>query len=228
MSIAPDERSTPGSLSRRGTSRSAVLLDSHPLLLETIERVLEAAGVTTVSKQTTPEEALAAVREHRPELFLLDLRNVDGVAGIHDARQLVPNLKTIVLVDTADETMLAAAFAAGTTVAISRAASPDDLALAVRQAFEPSIFLAHSVRAVSAPALSDPHCGALTKREREILRLVAEGYSNGRVGKLLWVTEQTVKFHLSNVYRKLDVANRTEASRWAQRNGLLAEAPAAA
>jgi len=230
MSIVLDERPATGSTSRRRASRSAVLLDSHPLLLEIIDRVLEGAGVTTVSKQTTAEDALEAVREHRPDLFLLDLRDVDGVASIHEARQLVPAVKTIVLADTADESVLAAAFAAGTTVAISRAASPDDLALAVRQAFEPSIFLAHSVRvaAAPAPALPDSHCDELTKREREILRLVAEGYTNGRVGKLLWVTEQTVKFHLSNIYRKLDVANRTEASRWAQRNGLLAEAPAAA
>ena len=62
----------------------------------------------------------------------------------------------------------------------------------------------------------------LTKRELEILQLVAEGHSNGELARTLWVTEQTVKFHLSNIYRKLNVANRTEASRWAQLNGLLA------
>ena len=62
----------------------------------------------------------------------------------------------------------------------------------------------------------------MTKREREILELAAEGYSNAQLAKMLWVTEQTVKFHLSNVYRKLDVANRTEAARWAQVNGLVA------
>jgi DNA-binding CsgD family transcriptional regulator len=53
------------------------------------------------------------------------------------------------------------------------------------------------------------------------LRLVAEGHSNAQLARMLWVTEQTVKFHLSNIYRKLDVANRTEASRWAQIHGLL-------
>ena len=59
----------------------------------------------------------------------------------------------------------------------------------------------------------------MTRRELEILKLVAEGHSNAALARMLWVTEQTVKFHLSNVYRKLDVTNRTEASRWAQRNG---------
>jgi DNA-binding CsgD family transcriptional regulator len=72
----------------------------------------------------------------------------------------------------------------------------------------------------------DPALDVLTTREREILRLVAEGHSNNQLARMLWVTEQTVKFHLSNVYRKLDVSNRTEASRWAQVHGLLAEATA--
>ena len=61
----------------------------------------------------------------------------------------------------------------------------------------------------------------MTRRELEILTLVAEGHSNSQLAKMLWVTEQTVKFHLSNIYRKLDVANRTEASRWAQMKGIL-------
>ena len=61
----------------------------------------------------------------------------------------------------------------------------------------------------------------LTRRELEILTLVAEGHSNAQLARMLWVTEQTVKFHLSNIYRKLNVSNRTEASRWAQVHGLL-------
>jgi DNA-binding NarL/FixJ family response regulator len=62
----------------------------------------------------------------------------------------------------------------------------------------------------------------LTARELEILRAVAEGHTNARIGRLLWVTEQTVKFHLSNIYRKLGVSNRTEASRYALVNGMAA------
>ena len=68
---------------------------------------------------------------------------------------------------------------------------------------------------------SDDPLAALTRRELEILRLAAEGFSNAQIAKSLWVTEQTVKFHLSNIYRKVGVGNRTEASRWAQRHGVL-------
>jgi DNA-binding CsgD family transcriptional regulator len=65
----------------------------------------------------------------------------------------------------------------------------------------------------------------LTNRELEILKSVAEGHTNARIGRSLWVTEQTVKFHLSNIYRKLGVANRTEASRYALVNGLFGPSP---
>src|ERR687885_752341 len=73
----------------------------------------------------------------------------------------------------------------------------------------------------AAAAATESDC-PLTDRELEILRLVAEGYTNGRIARELWVTEQTVKFHLSNTYRKLGVANRTEASRYAHVNDLVA------
>ena len=87
------------------------------------------------------------------------------------------------------------------------------------------MFFAHSqtvaanVTSIRQQAAQDQP--GLTKRELEILQLVAEGHSNGELARMLWVTEQTVKFHLSNIYRKLDVANRTEASRWAQLHDLL-------
>jgi DNA-binding NarL/FixJ family response regulator len=67
--------------------------------------------------------------------------------------------------------------------------------------------------------VADPN--PLTARELEILGAVAEGHTNARIGRLLWVTEQTVKFHLSNIYRKLGVSNRTEASRYALVNGMV-------
>jgi DNA-binding CsgD family transcriptional regulator len=60
----------------------------------------------------------------------------------------------------------------------------------------------------------------LTPREREILQLVAEGYSNAQLARMLWVSHETVKFHLSNIYDKLEVRNRTEATRWAHVHGV--------
>jgi DNA-binding NarL/FixJ family response regulator len=107
-----------------------------------------------------------------------------------------------------------------------KTAEPEDLASAIRQAFESSIHYAGSREWQREAAPAEPvDVSGLTKREVEILQLVAEGHSNSQLAKMLWVTEQTVKFHLSNIYRKLDVSNRTEASRWAQLHGLLPATP---
>jgi DNA-binding NarL/FixJ family response regulator len=93
----------------------------------------------------------------------------------------------------------------------------ESIGLAVRDLQAASARLAGDGESVAASPLE----GLLTEREREILELVAEGRPNAQIARTLWVTEQTVKFHLSNVYRKLGVANRTEASRLALRHGLI-------
>ena len=228
MTTLLDDRLVARTPSRNDDTRSAVLLDRQPILLESLERLLDGVGVSTVAACTCASDALDAVRDEQPDLLLVGLHGGEEVECIRAARELAPGLKTVVLASTADEAGIAAAFDAGAGVAISQAARPDDVALAVRQAFAPSIFLARTVRETPPGEGREAADAGLTKREREILRLVSEGYSNGRVARLLWVTEQTVKFHLSNIYRKLDVANRTEASRWAQRNGLLSDTPTAA
>ena len=217
----------------RGTGdKTAVLLDRHPLWLEALERLLDRVGVTVVGKSTSPAEALAMVEETRPTMFITEYDSLeqseDGLAALRRAATNNPGVHSVVLSTRDDSTCIEAAFAAGASVYCVKTAEPDDLASAIRQAFQSSIYYAggrsRATEQVAAPPPVDDSPG-LTRREVEILRLVAEGHSNSQLAKMLWVTEQTVKFHLSNIYRKLDVANRTEASRWAQLHGLLAQVP---
>ena len=138
----------------------------------------------------------------------------------------MPSLKLVVLARSREQQDMAAAFEAGAVAYVVKTAHPADIAAAIRQAFDPSIFfLRHNsdsdlVR--PRPPSANGKAGALTKRELEVLGLVAEGHSNGVLAHMLWVTEQTVKFHLSNIYRKLGVANRTEVSRWAHEHQVVA------
>jgi len=203
--------------------RTAVLVDKHPLWLDTVERVLVGAGIRVLAKVDSAAAALAGLESLAPDLLVsaieLDDREHDGLELIRRARAVAPALKTVVLTMFEDHEHIDAAFAAGVDAYVVKTAHPDDLSLAVRQAFEHSVYLAHA-RPAPPPLDNSP---GLTRREIEILQLVAEGQSNAGVAKMLWVTEQTVKFHLSNIYRKLGVANRTEASRWAQLQGLLGE-----
>jgi DNA-binding NarL/FixJ family response regulator len=206
--------------------RTAILVDQHPLWMDTVEQVVRRAGVDVLAKVTSSAVAHERVDELRPDLLITEIRMAegepDGIALLRLARERLPGLKTIVLSMYDDAQRIDAAFAAGAEAYVLKTAHPDDLTSAVRQAFQHSIYLACWRPAAPVPTtrVSDG-LPDLTRRELEILQLVAEGHSNAQLAQMLWVTEQTVKFHLSNIYRKLDVANRTEASRWAQRQGLL-------
>jgi DNA-binding NarL/FixJ family response regulator len=208
-------------------TRTAVLLDRHPMWLEAVEAVLERVGVYVIGKAATPDEALALVTDKKPDLLVAELGPDDEAGGtgwLRLVREQAPGVRCLVLSTSGDAHTIEAVLAAGAVAYVLKSAHPDDLASAVRQSFEHSVFLARGSTTVVAPPRIARHTDAaadLTNREREILRLVAEGHSNAQLARMLWVTEQTVKFHLSNVYRKLSVSNRTEAARWAQLHGLL-------
>jgi two-component system response regulator DevR len=209
------------------TRRTAVLVDQHPLWLDTVAQVVSRVNVEVVAKATSSSEALARVEELSPDLLITGIKmgdgEMDGITLLRQARECTGGLRVIVLSMYDDSAHIEAAFAAGAAAYVLKTAHPDDLTSAIRQAFDHSIYLA-GARPAPAPAASPPidDSPGLTRRELEILQLVAEGHSNAELARMLWVTEQTVKFHLSNIYRKLDVSNRTEASRWAQLRGLLA------
>ena len=213
---------------RGTTDRSAVTLDRHPLWLDAMAKLLGGAGFEVVGQATNCDAAVDLIGEHRPDVFIagVDPAVSEEIACIRRAAQRHPDVKSIVVSDDVGFEAIDAAFAAGASAYCIKTARPDDLASAIRQVFERSIYMRmnggheYSVQA-GAPSVV-PVAHDLTKRELEILKLVAEGHSNSQLARMLWVTEQTVKFHLSNIYRKLDVGNRTEASRWAQLNGLLA------
>jgi len=208
-------------------NRTTVLVDEHPLWLDTIQQVIQTLQIRVLAKATRSSVALDVLGEKTPDLLITGIRmpdgEMDGIALVREAIQRFPGIKAIVLSMYEDRAYVEAAFAAGAYAYVLKSANPDDLRSAIRQAFEPSVYFATDFQSSAAePVDTSPADFGLTRRELEILQLVAEGYSNGQLAKMLWVTEQTVKFHLSNIYRKLDVANRTEAGRWAQVHGLLA------
>jgi DNA-binding NarL/FixJ family response regulator len=217
--------------------RTAVIVDPHPLWLDAVEQILTRTGVQLVGKTTSTAKALAVVENTQPDLLITettspDSESFDGLACLQQALERVPHLRAIVLSVNDGQLSVEAALRAGASAYVVKTAHPDDLASAIRQAFDHSMYLWNGYKepAASLPAMNgNGHDSPdLTRRELEILQLVAEGHSNAQLAGMLWVTEQTIKFHLSNIYRKLEVANRTEASRWAQVNGLLTATSATA
>ena len=168
--------------------------------LEVVEGVLERANVRVVGKAADIASAISLVSDQKPNLLVADALS-DGATGfgyLQTAQEQAPGIKCIVLSSDDDSQKIEAALAAGAVAYVLKTAHSDDLASAVRQAFEQSIYLAYS--AVRAGALvapsSDAAAAELTNRERQILLLAAEGHSNAQLAQMLWVTEQTVKFHL--------------------------------
>jgi DNA-binding NarL/FixJ family response regulator len=194
--------------------RTAVVFDPHPLWLDGVRHVLDRVGVEVLDATTDERRAGELVQRLQPDLLVTTSADLLAMHGRG------PGLRTVVLASSADPAELASAFAAGASAYVLKTAHPDDLATAVRQAFAQTVYTV--ARGTHDLETADSELDVLTRREREILTLVADGLSNADVARRLWVSRQTVKFHLGGVYRKLGVANRTEAARWAHDHGLLA------
>ncbi|MDX6465389.1 MAG: two-component system, NarL family, response regulator DevR [Gaiellaceae bacterium] len=200
-----------------GGHGSTVLLDPHPIWLDSVQDVLDEMGMSVAEATTVPEEALDAIARLAPRYFVLDPAVRDGESNwlrlIGEAVALDPELTVIAFSESGDAEIVEGAFAAGAAVFIVKTANASDIGAALQLAQTTAIHVARSL-----PATPDNE--ALTRREFEILQLVSEGHSNAVIGRRLWLAEQTVKFHLSNVYRKIGVQNRTAAARWAELHGV--------
>jgi DNA-binding NarL/FixJ family response regulator len=199
-----------------------LIADDHRLMVEGIRRALEPAeDIEIVGEASNGSQVLPLVRRLSPDVVLLDMRmpQMDGLLCLDAIRKNCPKVKVIVLSVFSDPEHIQAAFRHGACGYIVKSVNPVDLPSAIRQAVDGTVF-----HAIGLPESSDEAVGkasGLTERELAILKAVARGLSNSAIGKELWVTEQTVKFHLTNIYRKLDLANRTEAARYAYEHGLV-------
>ena len=212
------------------TQRTAVLFDHSQLWLHLLARVLPALGVEVRGQTTSAEQAIVLVKNHTPQLLVAGIdvggKAVDDLNWIRRARELVVGLRVVVWSSVDESRAVKAAFEAGAAAYVLKAARPEDIGVAIRQIFERSVYLAKELPLADVTALARTDASdTLTRRELEILRLVADGHSNAQLAGMLWVTDQTVKFHLSNIYQKLDVTNRTEASRWAHLHGVVTSEP---
>jgi DNA-binding NarL/FixJ family response regulator len=204
-----------------------VIVADNSLIVEAIQSGLRHSGEFNLLGHADPRRTSArTIVGVQPDVILFDDmdRSEQVVELIREVKAEDERIAAIVLSIHMDPVWLQRAFDAGATAAISKASQPGVLATLVRETLNGHIL--HRLPGSRPPGrqqLSSLVTEALplTGRELEILQLVAAGSTNGEVARSLWVTEPTVKFHLRNIYRKLDVANRTEASHFAHVNGLV-------
>ncbi len=207
------------------TGRTAVLMEPHPFCHTAIGSLLARVDISVVGAATTACATHALLEEYSPNLLLAEVDLPEGrkaaLGVISRGRRANPALTIVVLSGSDDPDLIDDAFAAGASEYILKTSDTDAVASAIQQAVEPSIYLARARGARLVGSTATRGMPQLTRRELEILRLVSERRSNRQVGQLLWVTDQTVKFHLANIYRKLGVGSRHEAARWAHEHGVL-------
>jgi DNA-binding NarL/FixJ family response regulator len=200
-----------------------VIADGHRLMIQGIRRAFGTWGeITVVGEARSGSEVLPVVHETRPDLVLVDLHipDLDGFGCLERLRRHHPDVKVIMFANARNVDEVERAREGGASGYLLKNVDPTTLAGAIREAVDGSGWpTSEEVDLREALDLPAREAG-LTEREIEILRDVARGNSSKVIAQDLGVSEQAIKFHLTNIYRKLGVANRTQAARCAYQLGL--------
>jgi len=206
------------------SSKIKVLLaDDHPLIIAGVRRTIEDLDdMEIVGEAHSGPELMQLIERRGPDLVLMDLRmpGVVGVEAIEQIHHTWPDIKTVVLSACGDRTAIDSALRAGASAYVLKSAHAVDIASVLRQASNGDVFHAPSYAPPRPGVPGAPALPALTDRERSILSAVAAGLTTAAISRDLWISEHTIKFHLTNIYRKLGVVNRAGAVRYALENGI--------
>ncbi|MGH2910256.1 MAG: response regulator [Solirubrobacteraceae bacterium] len=195
-----------------------LIADDHPLIIAGLRRTVEHLDdIALVGEARTAAELLELVQRRRPDIVLMDLRmpGMTGVEAIRRIRHERPEVKIVVLSACDETATIEDVLAAGASGYVLKSAHALDVASVIRQAAAGMVLHPH---AAAAPVTTSPVAvvdSGLTGRERSILEAVATGMTTAAISRELWISEHTIKFHLTNIYRKIGVPNRAGAIRYA-------------
>lgn len=199
-----------------------LLVDDHRLLRAGLESLLTSVSdISVVATASDGSEAVQAASTTAPDVILMDL-SMPRMGGVEATRRIVaanPDAVVVALTAFSDRELVLDAIDAGAVGYLLKDSEPGELLSGVRAAARGESPIAAKV----ARALISRHTQVntkLTDREREVLALVARGMANKQIGRALGISERTVKAHLTSIFARIGVADRTEAALWAQRNGL--------
>jgi DNA-binding NarL/FixJ family response regulator len=200
-----------------------LVADDHPIVRSGIVALLESTDdIEVVGQASTGLEAVDLALEVRPDLVLMDLRMPDLTGDEATARILArePGIRVLILTTYETDASILTAIEAGASGYLLKAAPQEEILEGVRSVARGEVALAPSIAAMLVNRVKSPAI-SLSARETEILTLVAKGFSNPAIAKLLFLGEATVKTHLLHAFEKLDVNDRTRAVTKAMELGLL-------
>ena len=206
--------------SQTGVAKIRVLIvDDHAVVRSGLAQFLETTDdIELVATAANGIEALARVEEFGPDVVLMDL-SMPEMNGIEATREIVqhhPSSRVLVLTSFSDQTRILDALEAGADGYLLKHADPDDIAEAIRTVNTGGSPLdPKAARTLLESRRADRSAPQLTDREREVLLLVRDGLANKQIARRLGIAERTVKAHLTSVYQRLGVTDRTQAALWA-------------
>lgn len=203
------------SMSEEAKTIRVVLADDHELVLEGLRALLRhEPDLKVVAAVTDGETLLTSVRRLKPDMVVLDLRipKIDGLTCLRIIKEESPHTRVLILTAFDDRESVREAFELGADGFALKTEPPALTVAAIREVFHgrmvfPRLAARHILQRQRAQQRM-----ALTPREMEVLALVAEGLTNAQIAQRLVVSQETVKFHLRNIYQKLGVSTRTEAA----------------
>jgi DNA-binding NarL/FixJ family response regulator len=200
-----------------------LVFDEQPLMIAAIRVALGSErGLEIVGEATLGSQVLSLVANTSPDVVLLGLPTTAALVFLQRIRERHSHVKVVMFSSVSDPAVISTALDNGASAYILKTIDPADLGPVLRQAAYGAVFSVGTLGAL--PTESTANEAGLSEREVEILQGVSQGLSNRAIAKELWLSDQTVKFHLHNVYRKLGVKNRTEAAKYAFEHGLAGSA----
>jgi len=207
-----------------------LLVDDHPMVLKGLTFFLKTqADIEVIGEAHNGEEALQFVRQQSPDVVLMDL-SMPVMDGIETTKQLhlaYPDVKVIILTSFADQDHVLPAIKAGASGYQLKDVEPEELAQTIRQVFNgkrwlhpdaTSQLLTHVVNEDEGTTIMQKRFNSLTNREKEVLYQITLGKGNKEIADTLFITEKTVKTHVSNLLSKLSLHDRTQVAIYAMKN----------